>query len=175
MAKTFISNDMLHLGLKQLGADSLQTTNTKLSVVKFKINDKFNVSYLFYVKDEEKIYLQRLEPYPFKNYHFTTVEHILKFVAKDVEQFKNAANSSNFELFLLLINKNYELRGELEELFLLNNVPKEFLEEIKEDGRKLLKKIKNAEHIALKNDPGRYRGEEVRIENMFDGDNVDEI
>ena len=67
-----------------------------------------------------------------------------------------------------IIHTNYEVRRELEELFLLNNVPHEMLEDVLKEEKEVLEQIKNTEHIALKNDPGRYPGEEAELQNIFD-------
>lgn len=168
MARSSVSADMLHLSLKQLGATKIQSSTSRVAVVKFEINPELTVSYFYYIKDEEKIYLQRIEPYPVRNYRFETVENIISFIKKDVEQFENASKSSNFKLFLEIIHTNYEVRRELEELFLLNNVPHEMLEDVLKEEKEVLEQIKNTEHIALKNDPGRYPGEEAELQNIFD-------
>lgn len=168
MARSSVSADMLHLSLKQLGATQIQSGISRVSIFKFEINPELTVSYFCYIKDEEKIYLQRIEPYPVRNYRFETVENIVSFIKKDVEQFENASKSSNFKLFLKIIHTNYEVRRELEELFLLHNVPHELLEDVLTHERDVLESIKTTEHVALKNDPGRFEGEETELQSAFD-------
>lgn len=168
MARSSVSADMLHLSLKQLGATTIQSGTSRVAVVKFEINPELTVSYFYYIKDEEKIYLQRIEPYPVRNYRFETVENIISFIKKDVEQFENASKSTNFKLFLNIIHTNYEVRRELEELFLLHNVPHNMLKDVLEKENEVLEQIKNTEHIALKNDPGRFAGEEAELQNVFE-------
>lgn len=170
MAKSSITADMLHLNLKQLGATKINSNSSRVSVIKFEINPELTVSYFCHIKDEEKIYLQRIEPYPVRNYKFETVDNIVAFIKKDVEQFENASKSSNFKLFLNIIDRNYAVRRELEELFLLHNIPHESLDKILDAEDKTLALINSAEYETLKNDPGRCEGEEAHLEDIFEMD-----
>ncbi len=169
MARSNISADMLHLSLKQLGG-KVRTASSKVTVVKFEINPTLTVSYFLHIRDEEKIYLQRIEPYPVRNYKFETVDNIVQFIKKDVEQFENASKSSNFELFLEVINTNFEVRKELEALFLLHNVPHLSMEEILKAEKETLSRIASAEHTALKNNPGTFPGENADLGDIYEMD-----
>ncbi len=174
MSKSSVSADMLHLNLKQLGATQIQSGTSRVSVFKFEINQELTVSYFCYIKDEEKIYLQRIEPYPVRNYRFETVENIVSFISKDVEQFRNASKSSNFNLFLEIIHTNYEVRRELEELFLLHNVAHDELEEALTKEQAVLDNIKNTEHATLQNalgedlTEGNFRKEMEKIHSQIE-------
>lgn len=169
MAMSNISADMLHLSLKQLGG-KVRTSSSRVTVVKFEINPTLTVSYFFHIKDEEKIYLQRIEPYPVRNYKFETVDNIIQFIKKDVEQFENASKSSNFQLFLEIINTNFEVRKELEALFLLHNVPHRSMELILDAEKETLRRIASAEHTVLKNDPGMFPGEDADFGEIYEMD-----
>ncbi len=149
MAKHIISVDLLGMELRQLGASKVQINSSKVLYVQFDIKDNLCISYFFNIRDEGKIYIQRIEPYPIRNYGFETVENILSFVRRDVELFANASKSSNFPLFLKIIDTNYYVRKELEQLFLMRNVPHGLLEELLEDDLRILEKIKGAEFSAL--------------------------
>ena len=67
MANDNISWDILHMNLKQLGATNIETTPTKINRVEFKICPILTVSYFFNAKNEDKIFLQRIDPYPIQN------------------------------------------------------------------------------------------------------------
>lgn len=168
MAIGSISSDMLHLELRQLGAKKIHSNINRVMVVKFEINPDLNVSYFLHIKDEEKIYIQRIEPYPIRNYRFETIENIINFIKKDVELFRNAANSSNFDLFLDMITKNFEVRKEIEDLFLSNNVPHELLEAFVAKENTLLQDILATEHIALGENIEKYDGEEINQKNTLE-------
>lgn len=141
MINNNISLDILLMGCKQMGATDIDSNSTKLHIIKFKISEELTVSYLCNAKDEEKIFLQRVEPYPIRNTQFESVENILKFIKKDVLLFKNAAKSRNFKIFLDIVNKNYLIRRNIEDLFLFHNVDREFLEKVWANVNNMLEKI----------------------------------
>ena len=163
-----ISSDMLHLRLKQLGASKIHSNISRVMVVKFEINENLNVSYFLHVKDEEKIYIQRIEPYPVRNYRFETIDNIISFIQKDVELFRNASNSHNFDLFLDMITKNFEVRKEVEEFFLSNNVPAEVLAKFVEREAGLLDEIIHSDHVKLNADIEAYHGNEAKQKNSLE-------
>ena len=168
MAMGSISSDMLHLRIKQLGASKIHSNISRVMVVKFEINPHLNVSYFLHVKDEEKIYIQRIEPYPVRNYRFETIDNIISFIQKDVELFRNASNSRNFELFLDMITKNFEVRKEVEDLFLSNNVPSERLIDFIKKESGVLDEIIHSEHVKLNADVTTYEGQEVKQKNSLE-------
>lgn len=136
MAKYSISADLLSLELRQMGASKVNIHSSQNLLIQFDITDELSLSYFCNIRDEGKIFIQRIEPYPIRNYSFESVANILSFIRNDVELFANAVKSSNFSLFLDIINNNYFIRKDLEQLFLLNNVPHGLLEELLEDGKK---------------------------------------
>ena len=84
MANDNISWDILNMNLKQLGATNIETTPTKINRVEFKICPILTVSYFFNAKNEDKIFLQRIDPYPIQNMKFEDVDEIL------VDKFENS-------------------------------------------------------------------------------------
>ena len=146
MIKSSISADMLGLSLRQMGAN-IQVNSSKILFVEFKISEKLTVSYFCNIRDEDQVYLQRIEPYPVRNFRFEEVENILKFIKNDVTLFANASQSSNFPLFLDIIDANYYVRKEIEHLFLLKNVPHGLLEDLLKKNNDILEQIKNSKHL----------------------------
>lgn len=136
-----ISNDLIKIAFRQLGAKEIKTTSTKMNVITFEINEKLTVSYLCNAKDEEKIYLQRIEPYPMRHIKFEDVDHIIDFVTADIAKFRNATNSSNFDLFLEIANKIYRVDTGVEHLFLNHNVDTTNLKYINESLGTIIEKI----------------------------------
>ncbi|MEG0918795.1 MAG: hypothetical protein RR967_02035 [Anaerovoracaceae bacterium] len=145
-----ISNDLIKIAFRQLGAKEIKTTTTKMNVIIFEINEKLTVSYLCNAKDEEKIYLQRIEPYPIRHIKFESVDHIIDFVTEDIARFKNATNSSNYDLFLEIADKVYRVDTEVEHLFLNHNVNRENLEHIDDNLGWLLEKIAESRNQSKK-------------------------
>ena len=58
-----VSDDMINVMLRQMGAASIKTTPAHINVAKFLIGDDLRLTYMYEVKEEE-IYLQRISPYP---------------------------------------------------------------------------------------------------------------
>lgn len=152
MVKHYISVDLIGMELRQLGASEVHINSSKVLYVEFDLKDNLCISYFINIRDEGKIYIQRIEPYPIRNYGFETVDNVLGFIRRDVNLFANASKSSNFNLFLKIIDTNYFVRKELEELFLMNNVPHGLLENLLEDASQILEKIKNADFSSLESD-----------------------
>lgn len=150
MATDNISWDILHMNLKQLGATNIESTSTKINRVEFKLCPFLTVSYFFNAKNEDKVFLQRIEPYPIQNMKFENVDSIIEFIKRDVTRFTNAAHSSNFSTFLRIMDKCYELRKDIEKFFLLYNVDKSLLKGIEEEIDGLIESIENADHKKLK-------------------------
>lgn len=140
-----VSSDILHLELKQIGATAVKIFSTKSALIVFEINDELTVSYFCTIRNEEKVSLQRIEPYPVKNLQFETIDDIVDFIKRDVKVFENASNSSNFKTFLNIIEKNYQVRKEMEDLFLMNNVPGELLREFEALEDEYLQKLQKIE------------------------------
>lgn len=159
MIKSSISADMLGLSLRQMGAN-IQVNSSRILFVEFKINENLTVSYFCNIKDEEQVYIQRIEPYPVRNFRFEKVDNILKFIKNDVTLFANASQSSNFPLFLEIIDTNYYVRKEIEHLFLLKNVPHGLMEDLLAENKAILEKIKNSEISDLEDGAVPYTSEE---------------
>ncbi|MEE1038120.1 MAG: hypothetical protein U0K95_03055 [Eubacterium sp.] len=147
--KNTVSTDMLHLELKQLGADKIVRFPTKVVVVRFELMEDVYCSYFCHVRAEDKVYLQRIDPYPIRNHRFQNIDEIIKFIKKDLAKFQNAAKSHNFKKYLEIIDKNYQVRSDMEDLFLENNVPEEVLDKLNELESQMLKNIEEIERITL--------------------------
>ena len=125
MIRDTISDDLVNIQLRQMGAASIKTTPGYINIAKFEIGDGVKVTYLYELKENE-IYLQRVSPYPMmigKLYH---EQQVVDIIETDLKKFKAAYISSNFSTFL-----------ELESLFLHHNVEREDLEKIDRDLKNL--------------------------------------
>ena len=63
MISNKISDDMINIMLRQMGADSIKTTPAHINIAKFFIGEDLRITYMYEVKEEE-VYLQRVNPYP---------------------------------------------------------------------------------------------------------------
>ena len=132
-----VTTDIINMMLKQLGADSVKTTPAKITIVKFDIAHDFRLTYLFEVHRDEFTYLQRVAPYPMMLGKFYGEQDIVDYIEKDYKKFCRAYGSSNFEKFLELASDLTMLDRKIEDLFLTRKVPKEALEELDEEMKKI--------------------------------------
>ena len=58
-----ISDDMVNIMLRQMGAKSIKTSPAHINIAKFDLGEDLKITYMYEVKEEE-IYLQRVSPYP---------------------------------------------------------------------------------------------------------------
>ncbi len=126
--RSAVSDDMINVMLRQMGAVSIKTTPAYISIAKFEIGD-LRLTYMYEVKDEN-IYLQRVDPYPMMIGKIYNDQQVVEIIAADLQRFKNAYNSSNFSRFIKIANDMSTINMEIENLFMRHNVAKSDLEEL---------------------------------------------
>lgn len=123
--------------IAQLGA-KIQTINSRTCYIEIDL-EKTKVSYIYNVDSKGDFFLKRVLPYPLSIDRFSKEIDIFEIIKRDINQFKNASNSSNIDKFIELnINQNTNIRL-LEDLFLYYNVDESDLIEI----LNLINEIKN--------------------------------
>lgn len=158
MIRDTISDDMINLRLRQAGAKSIKTNRAHINVVKFEISEDINITYLYEIKESNEIYLQRVNPYTMMIGRFYSDKDLIHMLLRDVEFFRNAKNSSNYEKFVEIERAYIKYSKDLEDLFIEYNVSSEDLDKILygfEKGLELLNKI-------------RERSEPLDIEKIVD-------
>lgn len=148
------TGDMLMARFKQMDATELININSRLYYIGFKITSKVEITYVYNINKRDQYFLQRVSPYPLPKGLFTTQEEIVDFIEDDLNKFKNAALSSNFDDFIEFNTHLSEIEGDMERLFLNFNVSKIYLEAFNELLRELAHQVQLAEgkstHIMLK-------------------------
>lgn len=120
--------DAIETLLRQMGAYDIVKVRGLLYFMKFKLNDKFEISYSYNINAKKQYFLQRIKPYPIPQGVFSDEYEVVSFITKDLKKFNNAMNSSNFSLFLDVTKKVNSVTSKMEDLFLNYNVDKnEFL------------------------------------------------
>ncbi|MGL4913233.1 MAG: hypothetical protein ACRC3Y_12475 [Romboutsia sp.] len=119
--------DAIETLLRQMGASDIVKVRGFLYFMKFKLNDKIEISYSYNINTQNKYFLQRIKPYPIPQGVFCDEYEIVSFIKKDLLKFNNAMNSSNFNLFIDVTKKVNSITSKMEDLFLNNNVDKEEL------------------------------------------------
>lgn len=130
MMKDTISNDMINIVLRQMGAATIKTKPAHITIAKFELGEDFRITYLYEIKENEGVYLQRVDPYPMMMGKLYNEEDIVSLVKKDLNKFKSAKNSTNFKKFLDVANHVANVEKKIENLFMFNNVSAENLDKI---------------------------------------------
>lgn len=109
--------------LTQMGA-SVKQVNGKLCYVTFDLG-YITLEYAYNINAKGKYFLERIKPYPLPIKAYDNEDDVIDIIEIDVEQFRNAVNSSHVEDFILISNKLHETIKKFEDLFLYYNVPTE--------------------------------------------------
>ena len=128
--RNIVSDDMINLVLRQMGAVSIKTSPAYINIAKFEIGN-LRLTYMYEVKEED-IYLQRISPYPMMIGKIYNEQQVVEIIANDLKKFKNAYSSSNFSKFISIANDVVSFNKEIENLFMSHNVSKEDLEEVEQ-------------------------------------------
>ena len=146
-----ITGDVINVRLRQLGASSIREINSIMHIVRFELESGFEVAYVFNITKDNKYFLQRMRPYALAHGKMADAESIVAFIEEDIEKFRRAQNSSNFDTFIKTANLMNTLTAKLEDMFLNHNVDGEllrnfnrcvqndcdFVDELKEKSREL--------------------------------------
>ena len=128
--RNIVSDDMINLVLRQMGAVSIKTSPAYINIAKFEIGN-LRLTYMYEVKEED-IYLQWISPYPMMIGKIYNEQQVVEIIANDLKKFKNACSSSNFSKFISIANDVVSFDKEIENLFMSHNVSKEDLEEVEQ-------------------------------------------
>ena len=90
-----VSDDMINVMLRQMGAASIKTTPAHINVAKFLIGDDLRLTYMYEVKEEE-IYLQRISPYPMMIGKIYNEQQVVDIISGDLKKFKSAYKDVRF-------------------------------------------------------------------------------
>ncbi|RDY23754.1 hypothetical protein CHF27_006420 [Romboutsia maritimum] len=110
--------DSIEVLLRQIGATQITKVRGILYFIKFKLNEKVELSYVYNINAKNKYFLQRIKPYPITQGIFTDEYEIVSFIKEDLSKFNNVQNRNTFDSFLDLNNKIINTADNLENLFL---------------------------------------------------------
>ena len=113
-----VADNIVNNILRQMGATKIKTMPGYINIVTFALSEDFVVQYVYEMKENETIYLQRVTPYE----HFIgepeNTDALVAAIKEDLDSYKRAFDSSNFELFLKLADKAEKAKEIRERLFL---------------------------------------------------------
>ncbi len=124
-----ITSSVNKIKLKHLGAD-VKRIESKIYHATFDVEGT-KLEYYYNINESGKFFLERMEPY-YKNFKVFSVENdAIKAIYEDVQYFKNAAKSHNYEKFLAMSIEMGRVQEAYADMFLHHNVPQEELDEIR--------------------------------------------
>ncbi len=141
MSSRLIRHEMCKDELKDLGARVIDIQGI-MFLVKFNLNANA-VTYAYHLNEDNTFYLERVKPYFLSIGDYKSEEEIVDVIKVDIEQFKNAMQSSNYNQFIDIDHHLSQLVRLFEDLYLYYNINKEDLELLDEDVDNILLKIKD--------------------------------
>lgn len=137
MKKYIINSEAAKHSMKltQMGATVKQVSG-KLCYVSFDLG-YITLEYAYNINAKGKYFLERIKPYPLPIKAYENEDDVIDIIEIDVEQFRNAVNSSHVTEFISISNKLHETIKKFEDLFLYYNVPSEQLEVLINDVNKM--------------------------------------
>ncbi len=159
MSSRLIRHQICIEELRQLGAKVISIQGI-MFYVKFKIKDT-KISYMYHVKTDNTYYLERIKPYFMCIGDYQSEEDVIDIIKIDLEQFRNAMNSKNFNEFIDVDQSITKLVRYFEDLYLYYNVSKDDLGTIKDEVGVILDKIMaikgRSERVYHKKDPDSFK------------------
>ncbi|MTI68206.1 MAG: hypothetical protein FH753_16625 [Firmicutes bacterium] len=141
--------------LRDLGCEVVSLQGV-MFYVKYSLDD-FKISYMYHSNTDNTYYLERIKPYVVSAGDLKSEEDVVNAIKIDIQQFKNAKNSKNFETFIEVDTELSKTVRSFEDLFLYYNISREDTELIKDEIDKvksLLKEVKDrSKRVFYQKDP----------------------
>ncbi|MDN5352238.1 MAG: hypothetical protein PWQ12_1158 [Clostridiales bacterium] len=122
MSSRLIRHEICKDELRQMGARVISIQGV-VYWVKFELQG-IEISYAYHIIEDNTYYLERIKPYFMNIGHYTYEEEIVDVIRIDVDQFKNAMRSSNFDHFIEVDGHISKLVRIFEDLFMYYNIDK---------------------------------------------------
>ncbi|MCK8059076.1 MULTISPECIES: hypothetical protein [unclassified Fusibacter] len=159
MSSRLIRHDMCKQELNSMGAKVLDLQGV-MTFVKFRFNDT-KIAYIYNIRPDNTYFFERVKPYAMAIGEFASEEEIIDLIKIDIEQFKNAMHSSNFNKFIEIDSDIAKTVRIFEDLYLYYNIRKEDLESLASEVSDMLaaiRKIKDSsERVYFKKDPDSFK------------------
>lgn len=141
--------------LRDMGCEVISVQGV-MFYIRYNLDD-FKISYVYHVNNDNTYYLERIKPYVVSAGNVKTEDDVVDLIKIDIEQFKNAKKSKNFQSFIEVDTELSKAVRSFEDLFLYYNISKEDTELVKEELSKiksLFKSIKSrSERVFYDKDP----------------------
>lgn len=158
MSSRLIRHEICKDELKKMGAKVFDIQGI-MFYVKFVI-DGVKIYYMYHLREDNTFRLERIKPYTMPVGEFTTEEDVIDLIKIDIEQFKQAMKSSNFDKFVDVDHNIAKLVRVFEDLYLYYNIPKEDLKVINDEVDTILKTImdikSHSKRVYFKKEPESF-------------------
>ena len=139
-----IRHQMCLSKLRELGCKVISVQGV-MFLVKYQLDD-YKITYMYHINNDNTYFLERVRPYVVPAGDFKTEEEVVESIKTDIEQFKNAKKSKNFQSFIDVDVELSKTVRAFDDLFLYYNISKEDTLLITEEINKiksLLKEVKD--------------------------------
>ena len=155
MSSRLIRHEICKDELKSIGARIIDIEGI-MFLVKFRV-ENHKITYAYHLNEDNTYYLERVKPYFLSIGTYQTEEDIVDVIKVDIEQFRNAVHSTNFEQFLEIDNHMSQLVRLFEDLDLYYHIDKTDLKVLDESVDGILDTIKDimkrSARVYTKKDP----------------------
>ncbi|MDY2959533.1 MAG: hypothetical protein SOR72_01870 [Hornefia sp.] len=118
MISNKITDSIVNTVLRQMGATKIKTLPASINIVTFKFSEDFKVKYVYEMKENDNIYLQRVAPYPYFLGEPNNSDALIEMIKKDLDGYVSAHESDNFPLYMDIERKAEIARNKLQHLLL---------------------------------------------------------
>ncbi len=113
-----ITESMANTMLRQMGAVEIKNAPAYVNKVKFKLDGDTNATYIYEIKENEIIYLNRVRPYAIYLGEYKDEQELVSAIKEDLEMLKEAHVSPHFRQYVNIVQKMQGLGGQVENLFM---------------------------------------------------------
>lgn len=116
-----ITDNIVNSILRQMGATKIKTMPARINIVTFAFSDDFNIQYVYEMKENESIYLERVSPYPYFLGEPEDSDQLVEIIRTDLRKYRFAYESNNFPLFMSIAGKAHAAFNQLEKILLADD------------------------------------------------------
>ncbi|QEK12475.1 hypothetical protein FQB35_09125 [Crassaminicella thermophila] len=145
--------------LKKIGAEVMEIEGI-MFIVKYH-KDNLHIEYLYHINPDNSYLLERIKPYSLVIDEYLTEEDVITAIQNDLDQFKNARKSKNFNDFVSIDKNLTKIVRYFEDLYLYYNIDKNDIAFLKKEVNNMVNaimEIKNrSKRVYHKTEPQSFK------------------
>ncbi|QXM06330.1 hypothetical protein [Crassaminicella indica] len=145
--------------LRKIGAEVMEIEGI-MFIVKYHKNN-LNIQYLYRINPDNTYLLERIKPYALLLSEHPSEESVITAIKNDIDQFKNARQSKNFDDFVKIDKDLTKIVRYFEDLYLYYNINKDDIELLKNEVQNMAKAIlevkDRSERVYHKTEPKSFQ------------------